>query len=156
MASPQANIKDVESIDALLKTFYGVISGPAGKRDWNRFHSLFSPTAQMGAVPQATKETDSGFFSFTPLQYQQNNTPLFEKSAFYEEEVGRTQSLFGNLASVQSGYQFKMEEKGKIIGNGVNYISLVKANGRWWITSLSWQQTDKMTLMPVSLKSKKK
>ncbi len=41
---PTAKPSDVESVDAILKALYDVISGPAGqKRDWDRFRSLFLP-----------------------------------------------------------------------------------------------------------------
>src|SRR5262252_5404036 len=56
---PAANPKDVESIDAIMAALYGVISGPAGERDWNRFRSLFLPEARMGAV----RKTPDGKFN---------------------------------------------------------------------------------------------
>jgi hypothetical protein len=35
---PTAKEADVHSIDAIMVAIYDVISGPAGNRDWNRFH----------------------------------------------------------------------------------------------------------------------
>src|SRR5690349_17676023 len=64
-AVPAANPKDVESIDAIMAALYGVISGPAGERDWNRFRSLFLPEARMGAV-RKTPEGKFAAASFTP------------------------------------------------------------------------------------------
>src|SRR5262249_40533733 len=50
-APPVAAHADVESVDAILKALYDVISGPAGQeRDWNRMRSLFTPKAQLTAV----------------------------------------------------------------------------------------------------------
>jgi hypothetical protein len=48
--TPIANAADVNSIDAIIKTTYSVISGAAGSRDWNRFYSLFLPEAEMGTI----------------------------------------------------------------------------------------------------------
>src|SRR3954452_20665591 len=45
---PEANPADVESIDAIIKAAYEVISGPAGQaRDWDRERSLFWPGARL-------------------------------------------------------------------------------------------------------------
>ena len=52
---PAARPEDVKSIDTILTALYGVISGPAGERDWNRFRSLFLPPARLTA---ATKNAD--------------------------------------------------------------------------------------------------
>ena len=39
---------DVASVDAIITALYDVISGPAGgKRDWDRFRSLFIPEARL-------------------------------------------------------------------------------------------------------------
>src|SRR5215813_12872578 len=59
---PAARPEDVKSIDSILAALYGVISGPAGERDWNRFRSLFLPEAHMGA---ARKKPDGGFTAST-------------------------------------------------------------------------------------------
>ena len=47
----------MKSIDSILTALYGVISGPAGERDWNRFRSLFLPQARLtAAVKKAESE----------------------------------------------------------------------------------------------------
>ncbi len=40
---PKAKPDDVKSIDSIVAALYAVISGPPGKRDWDRFRSLFVP-----------------------------------------------------------------------------------------------------------------
>src|SRR5262249_30684987 len=54
-SAPAARPEDVKSIDSILSALYGVISGPVGERDWNRFRSLFLPQARLTA---ATKNAD--------------------------------------------------------------------------------------------------
>ncbi len=44
---PAPKPEDVKSTDSILAAVYGVISGPAGDRDWNRFRSLFLPGATL-------------------------------------------------------------------------------------------------------------
>src|SRR5437868_15096166 len=48
---PSANPADVASIDAIITAAYDSISGPPGKRDWNRERSLFIPGARL--IPTA-------------------------------------------------------------------------------------------------------
>jgi hypothetical protein len=45
--SPFAIASDGDSIDTAVRACYDVISGPAGTRDWARFHSLFAEGARL-------------------------------------------------------------------------------------------------------------
>jgi predicted metalloprotease with PDZ domain len=144
--APTANPADVASIDAIIKAMYDVISGAAGPRNWDRFHSLFLPEAKMGAITAAGQ-----YRTFTPVQYQRNNKPHFDESGFYEEELKRNVLEYGNVANVQTSYQFRFEPNGPVQQRGVNYVTLVKTNGRWWIANLSWQPETKDLPMPASL-----
>jgi hypothetical protein len=118
------------------------MSGAAGPRDWDRFKSLFLPNAQMGAVVR-TPSGEQKFFTLTPESYQKSNASFFQQSGFFEEELNRKVMQFGNVATVQSAYQFRMSPAGKVEQRGVNYITLVKTDGRWWISNLVWQEEEK-------------
>lgn len=150
---PPANPSDVASIDAIVTATYNVISGPAGPRNWNRFYSLFLPDAQMGAIGM-TPAGQAIFHSITPQSYQKSNAPFFLKNGFYEEELKRNVMQFGNIATVQSSYQFRFTPDGKIEQRGVNYFTLVKSNDRWWISNLVWQDEEKDLPLPVELQKK--
>ncbi|GAA4322841.1 peptidase M61 [Flaviaesturariibacter amylovorans] len=145
-ARPAARPADVASIDAIIAATYDVISGPAGPRNWDRFYSLFQPGAKMGASVQTPN--GAKFFGMTPEEYERGNGPLFQKQGFYEEELKRTVQQFGNVAHVQSAYQFRFTPGGKIEQRGINYITLVKSDGRWWIANLSWQDEEKDLPLP--------
>ncbi|HEX8356969.1 MAG TPA: hypothetical protein VF610_06150, partial [Segetibacter sp.] len=148
-----ANVNDVASIDAIIKATYTVISGPAGPRNWDRFSSLFLPEARLGAsVVRQGKPAQ--FRSFTPADYQKSNAPFFMKSGFYEEELNRKVFNFGNVANVASSYQFKMQPDGKVEQRGINYFTLVKSNGRWWISNLTWQDEDTDNKLPADMEKK--
>ncbi|HEX2536567.1 MAG TPA: hypothetical protein VHK69_22645, partial [Chitinophagaceae bacterium] len=151
-ASGVANPADVASVDAMVKAVYAVITGPAGPRDWNRFHGLFQPGAKMGAM--ADGPNGFQFIELSPAQYQKSNEPFFLQSGFYEEELGRTVQQFGNIAQVQSAYQFRMEPNGPVAQRGINYITLVKNEGRWWISSLVWQEEGGDLKIPADLLKK--
>ena len=148
--TPPADPSDVTSIDAIVKAIYEVISGPAGPRNWSRFLSLFLPEAQMGAM--TTMPTgQTVFHALTPQGYQKSNAPFFLQNGFYEEELKRKVMQFGNVATVQSSYQFRFKPDGKVEQRGVNYFTLVKSNGRWWISNLVWQDEEKDLPLPAEL-----
>lgn len=151
--SPPANPADVASIDAIIKTVYEVISGPAGERNWQRFYSLFLPGAQMGAI-SGTPSGEAVFKSLTPVSYQKTSGAFFRKNGFFEEELGRNIQQFGNVANVQSSYQFRFTKDGKIEQRGVNFFTLVKSKGRWWISNLAWQNENKDLPIPPDLEKK--
>jgi predicted metalloprotease with PDZ domain len=149
---PAAAPADVASIESIVKATYDVISGPAGARDWNRFYSLFLPEARMGAVSRGA--AGERFMDFTPEQYVSMNSPLFVKQGFYEEELGRTVQQFGGVAQVASSYQYRFAPGGKVEQRGVNYLTLVKSGGRWWIANLSWQDEEKDLPLPKELEKR--
>jgi predicted metalloprotease with PDZ domain len=151
--TPAANAADVNSIDAVIKATYAVISGPAGPRDWNRFYSLFLPEAEMGAITKAA-DGKKLFKSMTPENYQKANAPFFMQYGFYEEELKRNVQQYGDVASVQSSYQYRTTPNGKVEQRGVNYFTLVQSNGRWWIANLSWQDEEKDLPLPKELDKK--
>jgi predicted metalloprotease with PDZ domain len=151
--TPPADPSDVASIDAIITATYGVISGPAGPRNWSRFHSLFLPEAQMGSIAM-TPAGQANFRSSTPQNYQKANAPFFLKNGFYEEELKRDVMQFGNVATVQSSYQFRFTPDGKVEQRGVNYFTLVRSNGRWWISNLVWQDEEKDLPLPAGLQKK--
>src|SRR5690606_24959906 len=112
---------------------------PAGKRDWERFHSLFTPEAQMSAIAfSASKQ--AYLQSMTPKEYQEQNAPFFLQSGFWEEELGRKEIKFGELATVFSAYAFRLSKEGEPQQRGVNSIQLVYDQNRWWIASLIWNE----------------
>ena len=57
MSRSEANPLDVESIDAIISAAYDSISGPPGKRDWNRERSLFIPGARLIPMAENAGET---------------------------------------------------------------------------------------------------
>lgn len=94
------------------------------------------------------------YVSFTPNPYKKSNAPLFLQSGFYEEELKCNTSRFGNLATIESAYQYRFEPKGKVIQRGINYFTLVNSEGRWWINNLMWQDEDEKNKLPAIMEKK--
>lgn len=143
-----------QSIDAIIDALYDVISGPAGERDWDRFHGLFYRGASMGAV-QKSSGGDLTFAMFSPEAYVAKNGPFFEQRGFWEEEIGRTTSRFGELAHVFSAYQFRLDsEDAPVSVRGVNSIQLIYESDRWWVVSVYWNAERDDLPLPADLTSK--
>ena len=138
-APPAANSADVATMDAAIAALYDVISGPAGKRNWDRFRSLFAPGARLianGVRP--TGEIVSRVM--TVEDYAQRNGPFFEKNGFFERESARHADEFANIAQVFSTYESRhAKEDAKPFQRGINSIQLMNDGKRWWIVSIYWQ-----------------
>ena len=101
---PVARPEDVSSIDSIVHALYDVISGPAGDRDWDRFRSLFTPSAIL--VPMVpTPDGSTPVRVLTAEDYIARVGPFFGENPFYEVEAGRTLDRYGNVANAMSAYE---------------------------------------------------
>lgn len=134
----EASLAEVSSVDAILKTLYDVISGPAGqRRNWNKFRSLFRPEARLNSVGKDNNGKDK-LTTMTQEDYIRNVGPLFDERGFFEKEIGRSQESFGNMVHVFSAYESRYIQNGKIEARGINSIQLIKKDGRYWILNIVW------------------
>lgn len=129
---------DHASVDSAVAALYDVISGPPGKRDWDRFRALFPEGGMLRAVVRAQDGTRR-IVEMTPENYIERNKAALESSAFYEREVHRVTEQFGDVASVWSTYESRREPDGRPFQRGINSISLRFDGARWLIVSVLWQ-----------------
>ena len=147
-----ANPADVESIDAIIRATYDVISGPAGtKRDWERERSLFYPGARL--IPTATvagrNDVDLRPLVLDVDGYITRVEPLFAKEGFYEAEVARRVEQFGRIAHVWSTYESRHDPKDpEPFMRGINSIQLFNDRARWWILSIYWEHESANDRLP--------
>jgi hypothetical protein len=134
---------DVDTLDHLVASLYDVISGPAGGRDWDRFRSLFLPDARIGVVvpeSSATKDApahkdDAVFLS--PEMYAERDDPYFKAHGFFERSIANRVEEFGNLIHVWSTYESRnAKDDPQPFSRGINSIQIVRAQGRFWIASV--------------------
>ena len=138
-----ANPADVASLDAIMRSVYDVISGPAGqKRDWNRMRSLFTANARM--MPHGPRGLRSGGVE----DYIAASGPFLEKEGFIEREVARRTEQYGDIAHVFSTYEARNRADGPVIMRGINSFQLVRHAGRWWVVSIMWQAESPQTPIP--------
>ncbi|MBL8987803.1 MAG: hypothetical protein JNJ80_16140 [Gemmatimonadetes bacterium] len=140
-AAPAAKAEDVASVDAVIKTLYDVISGPAGqKRDWNRFRSIFAPGARL--IPTGRDAAGKARIAavWSPDEYANTVGSRLEEGGFFETEIGRTMEQYGNIVQVFSAYDSKRTAADpKPFARGINSIQLFNDGTRWWIVSIFWE-----------------
>ena len=146
--TPAANPADVATIDSIIAALYDVISGPAGKRDWDRFRSLFIPGARL--IPTGVRTTgEAGSRVMTVEDYAQRNGSFFEKNGFFEREAARRTEAFANIAQVFSTYESRhAKDEAKPFQRGINSIQLMNDGKRWWIVTVFWQGEDEKHPLP--------
>lgn len=141
----QANRADVESIDAIIKAAYDVISGPAGEeRDWDRERSLFWPGARLVPTSRAAgslpEEPELVPHLLDVDGYIERSRSFLVQKGFYEQEIARRTEQFGQIAHVWSTYESRHKlEDAEPFMRGINSIQLFFDGVRWWILSIYWQ-----------------
>ena len=147
--APVAAQADVDTIDGIVKALYAVISGDAGAaRDWNRFRSLFHPSARM----IATRKTPEGVVRvrvLSPEDYVTGVGPQLVRDGFHERELARRVETYGQIAHVFSTYDSKRKAVDPApFARGINSIQLVDDGKRWWVLSIAWSSEETLNPIP--------
>jgi hypothetical protein len=139
-APPAAKPADVATPDAIMAATYDVISGPAGKRDWDRFRSLFLPGARLGAVVKG-KDGSLSAKTFTPEEYITFGDVYFMKNGFFEREASRHADRYANIMQIFSTYESRHDIKDPApFARGINSFQLFFDGKRWWVVDIFWQE----------------
>lgn len=141
--------KDHESIDAIIKATYDVISGPKNqKRDWDRFRSLFYKGARL--IPSGKGPGDTiGARVDLPDDYIKRSGPFLIENGFFEQEVARRSEVFGNIAHVFSTYEGRRNlDDDKPFLRGINSFQLLNDGKRWWILTIFWMAESEDNPLP--------
>ncbi len=147
--------EEVKSLDGIMAALYDAISGPAGQeRDWQRMRTIFKKDAKFGVV-RRNREGKESYTSFGIEDYIKRSGPYMLKNGFFEKEIGRVVEEYSTMIHVFSAYQTKMKADGEIMARGINSIQLVKEAGRYWITSIQWNQETQENPIPAKYLFKK-
>jgi hypothetical protein len=146
--APPANPKDVESMDSIIQAVYDVISGPAGKRDFDRMRSLFVAKPLLGSAVR-TRSGDIRYVGGDLEWYIKGSGPYFEKNGFFEREIHRHADNYGNITQLFSTYESRNnKDDKKPFERGINSFQLMNDGKRWWIVSIYWQGEDPKAPIP--------
>ena len=133
---PAPRPEDVATIDAVMRAFYEVISGPAGQpRDWRRDSSLYIPEVRFVAMSEQNGRPVANVI--THAEFARQSDPALVRG-FWETEIHKVIRRFGNIAHVFSTYAFRTAANGPVLGRGVNSVQLYWDGSRWWITNVIW------------------
>ncbi len=139
-APPTANPADVASPDAILAALYDVISGPPGKRDWDRFRSLFAPGARLIPTRRDAQSGEIRTLVLDPEGYVSRSAPYLEQNGFFEKEVARRTERFGAILHAFSTYESRHKADDLApFARGINSIQLYFDGKRWWVVTIFWQ-----------------
>jgi hypothetical protein len=129
--------KDVQSVDAIIKALYEVISGEAEEpRNWDRFRFLFAKDARLVPTVTNADSTDFTYRILTPEEYITRFSS--RKMGFYEWEISRKTEEYGTICHVFTTYATKLTKDGQITNRGINSIQLLKDQNRYYILHIFW------------------
>lgn len=147
---PTGKLADVQSIDGLLLAMYDSISGAAGKRDWNRFRSLFVPEARLTSTvrrapprPAVQLLSLEGFIS--------GSDAYFAANPFFETAIHNRVERFGNMAQVFSSYESRKSPSEKPFARGINSVQVLYDGSRWYILSILWDEESPTSPLPADM-----
>lgn len=121
---------DVQSIDAIMNAYYDVVSG-SSEDPWQFERDRY--IHKKNAV--ITRLDENGNAESHSLETEYIPLALAPKEDFYEKELKRTVSKFGNLAQVWSAFEIRTDPKIASDIRGLNSIQLHFEQGRWFIDS---------------------
>ena len=145
---PDPKPRDVVSTEAIVAALYETISGPAGKRDWGRFRSLFAPGARL--IPTSARPTGGFEARARDVEgYITASSPYMEKNGFFEREIASRTEVYGHIAHVFSTYESRHKaEDPKPFARGINSIQLMNDGKRWWVVTVFWEAEGPDTPLP--------
>lgn len=140
--APPARAGDVDTPEHIIAAVYDVISGPAGKRDWDRFRSLYHPGARLipsGRNPQGALNARV----LTPEDYVSRGQAIFDKEGFFERSIANRIEVWDHIAQVWSTYESRhAKDDAKPFARGINSFQLFNDGNRWWILTIFWEPED--------------
>jgi len=141
---------DVKSIDAIIKAYYEVGSGSSEEPwEFERDKYIHSENAHIIFLDE------NGKAESLTLEAFHIELGSSERIDFYEIELKRKVSQFGNIVQVWSAFEERNEPETTTNNRGLSSIQLHYEQGRWWIDSwTSQKESDTNFLVTVFLKEK--
>ena len=148
----EANYKD---LDEVIRTLYECMSFASnGLPDYQKCKTLFCRGASVmppsdDAIPASSISIDE-FFETSKIAIQRSQE--LQARGLTETEINRKVLEFGAVAQVFSTYESRVTfEDRESIGRGLNSLSLVFQDSRWWILSMSWEDESPDLQVPPDL-----
>jgi hypothetical protein len=147
VATISASPEDVATIDGMIRAYYEVVSGPAGRpREWARDRTLYIQDLRFVQV-DIDKNGKPAPRIVDHQGYVDSSDGLAQRG-FFEKEIHRVSERFGPIAHVWSTYESRRTEDGPVIARGINSIELFWDGERWWIANAIWTDESKGNPIP--------
>jgi hypothetical protein len=142
---------DVKSLDAIVAALYASISGPKGApRDFDRMRTLFAPNARLIPTGLGSDGT-ARMRTWNVEEYIAAAGPGLIANGFFEREIGRTTSSYGNVWHIMSAYDSRNTLESPPFARGVNSIQLFKGPDRWYVVTIFWDSERPGNPIPAEL-----
>lgn len=123
---------DEFQLTSTVLAVYNALSGPAGRRDWDRFEALFAPGARI-----VTIGADGAAVTQTPKEYGAAMKPKFDTTAFFQRPAATRVLHQGSVAHVWSMYELRDTASAeRESSRGIASFAFVKIGGEWKVESL--------------------
>ena len=145
-----ANPEDVNTLDSIVAASYEALSGPVGApRQWARYLSLLDPQARLVSASVDATTGLAKIVRWNREEYAASANEYLVKTGFTDRKLGCATSQYGNVATVQCG--FEGLEQSKLVERGVAIYQLYNDGQRWWINSVVWDRERPGNLIPREL-----
>jgi len=133
---------DVSTIDGMVRAYFEVVSGPAGKdREWGRDATLYVPGIRF-LIFAEDKNGNTAVRTLTHQEFVDESEADRAGKAFYEREVHRIAHRAGNVVHVLSTAEQRDSPDGPPRGRSVDSLEMYWDGSRWWITNANiWEET---------------
>jgi hypothetical protein len=139
-APSAARAGDVDSPESVVRAMYQSVSClPAP--DWDRFKSLFFPGARLVNVRRSDESGGSLARGVSPDDFAARAAVTAVADKFTQRELNHKALRYGDLVLHWSAYEARRSPANAppLILRGIQSFQLVRSDGRWWITEITWQ-----------------
>lgn len=136
-----------ETIGDVTSSYYRIISGSSGGRDWDQLRILSLETARFDAVG-INEKGENQFHPQSREEYINHLAEYLSKYGFFQTEIRRTIKCYARIAHVFSTYESRNDRKGKVIDRGIMSFQLIHDKGRWKIAHVMWNSETKEWPLP--------
>ncbi|MDX1392785.1 MAG: hypothetical protein R3195_00270 [Gemmatimonadota bacterium] len=134
---------DVASPEAIVSATYESIARAPGERyDWVRFESLFLPGASLIPSIEQTNGSLRVLSVRDFIDWIDAGTTVGGAGdhGFSEDGIHNVTERYGDIAHVFSTYEKHLYGQTENLGRGINTFQMIFNDGRWWITSIAWDE----------------
>ena len=141
------------SVQGVTKELYAAVSREPGARfDWARFHKLMAPNAVLRPQVRQTNGTErvmtpDAFVAWIDSMWKPTIGTARDQG-FFERETHIVVEQYGDVAHAFSTYAKGPHNPRRVLRHGINSIQLVRREGLWYITSITWDEENTAGELP--------